>query len=502
MDTSQICPITPNNTTVTSPNSLNFYHSTLYSNEDKYWQQIAPNPAHPFYILGNYLRVGAESLWEGIYSIKDYFSSFSLLNYLTVEDILATYSPELMKEYCDFNENHKKQAQEKLHTLITNHFPDNEQDLHYIQVLLHAGIRTNKTLYSTTILTRNIKLAALFNAYGIQIDRKDYFEIIKVLPYCTQEDEIIYKCNDIHDYVKNISQITTDSDEHEKIKTQMEQNYKELSFKLEKVIFLSKQSGKPLLILIGEDHSSMSGSFTNELILLDLISQKKLVKTIQTEDPLNTFKLTYFGSHVWGFQSTIEEKIIQLGMKKKFIDLFRFNETEMKEYKEACDNFNLNACLKLKSKFISEVGSMHKRNQLMAHSILESPHSDAVAIVGAHHIKGLIEDTELSQHFYIAAFNTSPFSDWTFPDKESDYDDLDKAEVFLLESKYVINIPELTSMSEHSGVFISPDILMQKTKAIHHAFDLKKMSSKNQSHSEERELRQCPKVSFTKNISP
>ena len=515
MDTSQICSavISVNNTAFSSKidpiyfssNSLGFNNSLEISDKEIHWQTMAPNENHPFFILGSYLRTATDCMMKGIYSIKDYFSNSSLFNDITVDDMLTMSSPGYMKQYSDYNKTFKKQAQDKLKSLIINHCPDDEQSLQHIQILLKADIRTKNSLYFTTIKKRNIKLVALLNSYGVNIDYKDYSKILKSLPYCTQEDEIAYQCNDIHNFIKKISETTTSNEEYEKIEKQVEENYRNLFFELEEAIHLAKKNQKPLLILIGEDHESLSGSFVNQLMLLDMISQKKLVDTIQTEDPLSLFKLTYWGTHVWGFQSSIEEKIMQLGMKKKFIDLFRFNETEMAEYKAACTNFNLAACFELESKFKNDenttIQNLNNRNQVMAQSILESPLSDSVAIVGAHHIKGLIEDTGLSDHYYIAAFNTAPFSGWEFPENERDYDVLDRAEFFLSTSEDVINVPEVTFMSEQSGVFIAPDTLIEKTKAIHYAFNNKKIDDEHQSQRKSKNLHQCPNISLKINSS-
>lgn len=516
MDISQVCSAvnSANNTTLASKNNLTFslnnnlvFNNTMeMSEKEKYWQTIAPNENHPFYTLGSYIRAGADFFINGMHSAKDYISSFSLFDSssITVDDILSISSSSYMKQYCDNNETFKIQAQEKLESLIVNHSPDDEKSLNQIEVLLKAGIRTNHTLYSTTVEKRKVKLIGLLHAYDINIDSKDYNKILKSLSYCTPEDEIKYHCSDVHAFVKKITQTTTSSEEYEKIEKQIEDNYRSLLFELEEAIHLAKKNGKPLLMLIGEDHESLSGSLVNELILLDIISQKKLVNTIHTEDSLNLFKLTYFGSHTWGFQSSIEEKILQLGMKKKFIDLFRFNETEMAEYKAACQKFNSTACFALSSKFTNSsaneiAANMNNRNQAMAKSILETPKKDSVAIVGAHHIKGLIEDTKLSDHYYVAAFNTAPFSGWTFPANESNYDELDYAEIFLSTSEDVLNVPEVTMMNEQSGVFISADVLIEKTKAIHYAFNHKKMDNNYQPEKESMNLRQCPKTSLKRN---
>lgn len=507
MDTSQVCSVSKANHSYFYNNNLVFGMTQELADKQKYWQTIAPNENHPFYLVGSYIRAGVDCFINGMYSAKEYISSFSLFDSssITVDDILSISSSSYMKQYCDNNETFKIQAQEKLESLIVNHSPDDEKSLNQIEVLLKAGIRTNHTLYSTTVEKRNIKLIALLHAYDINIDNKDYNKILKKLSYCTPEDEIKYQCQDIREFVKQLSQMTTSIDEYEKIEQQIEKNHQSLLFELEQAINLAEKNGKPLLVIIGEDHESLSGSFVNELILLDIISKKLSVDTIHTESPLNLFQLTYFGSYIWGFQGAIEEKIRQLGMKKKFIDLFRFNEKEMAEYKAACQKFNLAACHKLESKFGKDewdnvtAKNMDNRNQAMAKSILEMPIKNSVAIVGAHHIKGLLEDTDLKDNYYIAAFNTAPFDEWPFPDNKSDYDEFDHAEIFLSTNENVLNVPEVTSMNKKSGIFISPDVLMEKTQAIHYAFNNKKIDDNAISERKSLNLRYCPKTTLKRN---
>ncbi len=156
----------------------------------------------------------------------------------------------------------------------------------------------------------------------------------------------------------------------------------------------SKDQGKPLLILIGEDHLSDSAAFANVLAILASID-KIPIKEIYTE----TFSSQDLGQTTRACRA-IEQIAHKHDIKLVPMDYANCHQTDFipleckeTEYPQAIDT-------------VSRAG-IYLRNMVMADVINLSEEKAAIVVVGAGHLQGLMQETHLTDKFIVLPIRTS-----------------------------------------------------------------------------------------------
>ena len=165
----------------------------------------------------------------------------------------------------------------------------------------------------------------------------------------------------------------------------------------------ANEEKKPLLILLGENHLSRSSAVLESLIL-KIASNDLSIDTLFSE----TFFYSLYERH---FMSSFpvymaERSAKDLNMLKIPMDLAVCEMFAVPDH-EGCAKKAQYPQVELKD--ASHEKGMKTRNQVMAAVIIKStPRKDVLAIVGAEHLYGLLEQTNLKAHFHILPVNVVP----------------------------------------------------------------------------------------------
>ncbi len=188
--------------------------------------------------------------------------------------------------------------------------------------------------------------------------------------------------------------------EEQYIQNQINEQYDLLYSKIKTALEKSIKNKKPLMILIGEEHSSLH-SAQAESIVIHICNELFGLNTILME----AFHKKDYNA---GIQysclplATVEDLCFDLRIKKIPIDLamcaFRGQENF-----EGCESSN-----PLKPEIdIRIFEEMQYRNQVMADVAIKLNVKNTVTIVGASHLIGLMEETALHAHNEILPINTA-----------------------------------------------------------------------------------------------
>lgn len=195
--------------------------------------------------------------------------------------------------------------------------------------------------------------------------------------------------------------------------------YQLMKQKLLSKLHAAKASGKPLLILIGEEHKNIYSHLVEEMI--SYIGASYLnIKDIAVEmDNWRYYFIRYLGSKQANEEAWIELEAIAKKLNCQFhlIDPISFIQNLCNQYYmgwitavESAPNHPFFKDVNLDdivSKTSASDQQVIKRNEHIAENLI-AIHRDTIAIVGALHIKGLIP--ELEKYFHVIAFDALPRS--------------------------------------------------------------------------------------------
>lgn len=164
---------------------------------------------------------------------------------------------------------------------------------------------------------------------------------------------------------------------------------------LEKSIALGKN--KPLLILIGESHYDLREYFI-ELMIVQLASQYFSIQKLMLEQSrasISTIRKCESLYKQLGSHGNMQSLYYFLS-KNKMMTMFPIDEGK----KSAGHEWNITP------------EGVRKRNKVMCSTAkVRANGDDAVAIVGFNHLHGLLNETELSEHFHVFTINIAPKKD-------------------------------------------------------------------------------------------
>lgn len=160
---------------------------------------------------------------------------------------------------------------------------------------------------------------------------------------------------------------------------------------VEKSIALGKN--KPLLILIGESHYDLREYFI-ELMMVQLVSQYFSIKKLMLEQSRTSISTIRKSENLYkqlGSHGSMQSLYYFLS-KNKMMTMFPIDEGKK------VDGHEWN---------ITPEG-VRNRNKVMCQTAqIRANGNDAVAIVGFNHLHGLLNETELLEHFHVFAINVS-----------------------------------------------------------------------------------------------
>ncbi|MBI2790525.1 MAG: hypothetical protein HYX61_01090 [Gammaproteobacteria bacterium] len=160
---------------------------------------------------------------------------------------------------------------------------------------------------------------------------------------------------------------------------------------LEKSIALSKN--KPLLILIGESHYDLREYFI-ELMIVQLASQYFSIKKLMLEQSRSSISTIRKCENLYkqlGIHGSMQSLYYFLN-KNKMMTMFSIDEGKKPDGHE----------------WNTTPEGVRKRNKVMCSTAqIRASGNDAVAIVGFNHLYGLLNETELSEHFHVFAINVA-----------------------------------------------------------------------------------------------
>lgn len=183
----------------------------------------------------------------------------------------------------------------------------------------------------------------------------------------------------------------------------LEPYYHVLKEKIDNSLNKANELGKPLMILIGEEHTSASAATIQSMALHIAMSIDKMaLKAVLTEQFLSNLYVSNSLPCI-----TVEAFTRYFGLNKIPIDLAQCHTRE-----RWCGSVTAKSCQNSKKyeqlnheSAISEQG-MFIRNDVMVKAALDANVGNTVAIVGAAHLCGMISDTPLKKHYHVLTINT------------------------------------------------------------------------------------------------
>lgn len=403
------------------------------------------SPSHPAYIAGKFFRKQFDSFVRRISNVKNvtYFFNKPAFNLRNEADPLlqSLFSKTIVSSLSD-------------------------HDLSLIKAFMDIGARAEPR-YNILLDKDEYALIELLHRYKIYPNTKEYKRIHQIPCLHNRKNNLDYFIS-----------LITDQNQYKLITQEIKRQRNYFSKIIDHAFLAAKKNEKPLLILLGESHYSIDISLINELILLKLLSEKFKLDTIMTEASSKKFGskyqdyscMTESGDII--ISDHVEEAMTSLNITKKPIDFFLFNETKIDLLEQACLNIHDNSsCLKLNEeiKKIKEIDysteniiqDLPKRNHVMADIMIRAPKKNIpiLAIVGAHHLYGLINESELPQHYHILAIDvSSDKSKLISNNKGSSAYYLNQYKQFLVSGE-VTSVPKLSSIAQDTGLFVTPKFL-------------------------------------------
>lgn len=287
--------------------------------------------------------------------------------------------------------------------------------------------------YRLAITTQDIRLITDFRELGINPPYDILYTLLKSFSIYDNELQALPS------FLQELSNLITDQNEHHIVDSEIDKLYGTLSTIIDAHIQQSHKIKKPILILIGEEHYSLKSALY-QAIILHLIKEKILINNVFTETFYTKTYLAELGDN-WMVSSFAEHIINKLDLQKIPMDMVMCQDYAMSQ---ECKNV---PSIYPKVNPASSDGMM-LRDKVMSKMIIEKGRGEnAIAIVGSLHFLKIKEIFD--KHFYVLRLETydrayilSSFPRWST-------------------SRHVV-LPKIASIDENSGIFLTPNILMQK----------------------------------------
>lgn len=188
-----------------------------------------------------------------------------------------------------------------------------------------------------------------------------------------------------------LSDLYVDAPQKSFIEQKMQTQLHDLEVKLNFEIKVAEENHKPLLILIGDFHHSISSTLL-ETQIIQLTSDPSIHNFFTESRSAQHYKdLGYNNENHWPKILFLDKVITPLQLTQTPIDSASY---------DCFDNNNVEAQNNCRTYVQSDDG-IAARDTVMANHMIEKLSGNAIAIVGESHLKGLIQDTDLSKHYHI-----------------------------------------------------------------------------------------------------
>lgn len=334
----------------------------------------------------------------------------------------------------------EKTIYQKLAYFLREIHPNNHSKL---ETLLKAGVKPKGDPYYEAINQENLQVCSLLQQFGVNPSKSDKalfrakFTIEDLTPRAPPS------------FVQKLSALTLNQARHQEIDQEIDALYHAIALKLQAAKSESQKNGRPLLILVGEQHRSFN-SFLSEIIILHLAKEYN-IDTLYTE----AFFARSYERMDWRWCSSmgIEKVANQLNIRKKPIDLFACNHYLEEDKLEECTNVP-RVSFAEGYDWTSPEG-VEDRNKTMAKELIHSEKGkDKLVIVGAGHLLGLKK--LLDSDFHVNALSVANLPR-TFHKPSSQY------EKEAVEFAASVELPYIKSIN-NPALLLSIDVYVDKAK--------------------------------------
>lgn len=186
--------------------------------------------------------------------------------------------------------------------------------------------------------------------------------------------------------------------------------YQKLFEKITQAQAEARKAGKPLMVLVGEEHSYIDTALYQAMIL-HIANEKMRLKGIFTE----AFQQGFYEKHNRRANcypgKTVDELAKQMDIKIVPIDLALcgyFTRTGFySDEPSECRGSGYASVIMLNDE-VTGLKAMRVRNNVMTDVAIRADLGDTIAIVGGAHLYGLIEETPLTEYYHVLPINTFP----------------------------------------------------------------------------------------------
>jgi hypothetical protein len=313
------------------------------------------------------------------------------------EGVMHSIEEALLKRDCATirslmaDESAEKNIYKKLSYFLREIHPDNHSKL---ETLLKAGVKPKGDPYYEAINQEDVQICSLLHRFGINPSKSDKAIFRAKFTF----EDMIRQTPPT--FVQKLSEITLTQTRHREIDQEIDAMYHNIALRLQAAKNESQRNGRPMLILVGEEHRSFN-SFLNEIIILHLAKEYH-IETLYTE----AFSVKSYERMDWRWRPSmgIEKVANQLNIRKKPIDLFACNHYLAEDKLEECVNVPRTQFAEGYS-WTSPQG-VEDRNKIMANELISSgKDKDKLVIVGAGHMFGL--NKLLASDFHVHAISVA-----------------------------------------------------------------------------------------------
>lgn len=244
--------------------------------------------------------------------------------------------------------------------------------------------------------------------------------------------------------------------------------YQVLWNRIDNATKMARQNNKPLLILLGEAHENIDCAFKLSLVFRILADRKGFQGTFSEYFHPKSYNLRkkIFPPSLKVLDTLAEEN----GLKIIPIDLARCEELSFvdRQVTEECNKISL-AYLGitksedyLSAQFLERVKA---RNRIMVNEMIFNKGGDAIALVGAAHLRGLLKDhPDLSEHYEILPI--SMIGGEIFKDDDDDNIRFLSSDELLLISEEIISIENDTASDKINCILQISEFIHQYCKSL------------------------------------
>lgn len=210
-------------------------------------------------------------------------------------------------------------------------------------------------------------------------------------------------------FAKEFARLSSNSETTEKFIRIMLNRYD----RIQHDILLAKQKSieenKPLLVLMGETHLMINAQL-HKMLAIFIANHQFKIDTLYSEifsaETLRKNTTPMMGTIL----SLVENFLKELNMSRVSVDGPVCGAFDVLPTEPICKQFDSEKFLRKYDDVISEKGMKIRNDAMVEEIIKQSAQKDTIALVGADHLYGMLNETNLKEHFTVLALNFSNFS--------------------------------------------------------------------------------------------